>query len=262
MDDRWRLDGKVALITGGTKGIGLATALELLRKGASVWIVAREVTPLPEPLREASSSQEQVRAISADLSLVEDRQRIAREVGAGGGKLHLLINNVGTNIRKPAADYRPEELQRILNTNLTSAFELCQLTFPLLSRSEGAAIVNVASVSGLVSTNTGTPYAMTKAAMIQMTRSLATEWAPHGIRVNAVAPWYIETPLVQGVLSNREYLAKIAARTPLGRIGAPEEVASAIAFLCMPAASYITGHCLNVDGGFLVNGFEGPTVRS
>jgi len=105
---------------------------------------------------------------------------------------------------------------------------------------------------------TGTPYAMSKAAMMQMTRTLASEWGPEGIRVNSVAPWYIRTPLASGVLGKPDYLAAVVAHTPLGRVGEPEEAAAAVAFLCMDEASYITGACIPVDGGFLARGFSPP----
>jgi tropinone reductase I len=125
----------------------------------------------------------------------------------------------------------------------------------MLKSARASSIVNILSVAGLIHIRSGVPYAMTKAALAQMTRNLAVEWAADCIRVNAVAPWYIETPLVESALADSKYRAAVINRTPLHRLGKPEEVAGPVAFLCMPGAFYITGQCIVVDGGFSVNGF-------
>src|SRR5437588_4987438 len=137
---------------------------------------------------------------------------------------------------------------------MDSVFALCRLAYPLLRASSNASIINVVSVASFRNLGTGTPYAMTKAAVAHLTRGLASEWAKDGIRVNAVAPWYIRTPLAEPVLQDPARLEKILARTPAGRIGEPQEVAALAAFLCMPAAAYITGQCIAVDGGFSAAG--------
>jgi Tropinone reductase 1 len=129
------------------------------------------------------------------------------------------------------------------------------LLLPVLREQAPACVVNNASVAGLTHLRTGAPYGMSKAAMIQLTRNLAVEWAPWDIRVNAVAPWYIDTPLARQVLADPDYERQVLERTPMGRVGRPEEVARAIAFLCMPASAYVTGQTLAVDGGFSVYGF-------
>ena len=174
------------------------------------------------------------------------------DLGCG---LNVLVNNAGTNIRKPTLAYSEDEWRSIFETNLTSAFEMCRLAHPLLAPHGQSAIVNVGSVSGLTHVRTGSPYGMTKAALHQLTRNLAMEWANDGIRVNSVAPWYIRTGRTEGVLADPAYLEEVLDRTPMRRIGTAEEVAAAVAFLCLPASAYVTGECIAVDGGFLRYGF-------
>ena len=231
---RWSLDGKTALVTGATAGIGLAIAEELTRFGAKVIRVAR-------------GAQADIRA---DVSREEDRARIFESIE----QLDILVNNAGTNIRKKAIEYSTDEYRSIRELNMDAAFEMCRLAHPLLRASGDASVINVVSVAAFRHLGTGIPYAMTKTAIAHMTRGLAAEWAKDGIRVNAVAPWYIRTPLAKPVLDDPVRLEKILATTPLGRIGEPNEVASVVAFLCMPAASYVTGECIAIDGGFGVSG--------
>ncbi|MBE0654289.1 MAG: SDR family oxidoreductase [Bacteroidales bacterium] len=255
MESNWNLSGKKALITGGSRGIGKAIALELASLGAEITLVGRDMESLEQTGRETALSAGQLNLIQADISLREDRKKILdlfREPASG---LDILINNVGTNIRKKTVDYNDSEVERIFQTNLYAAFELSGGLFENLKISGSASIVNISSVAGLGHLRTGIVYGMTKAALNQMTRNLAVEWAPWNIRVNAVAPWYIQTPLAEQVLKDQDYFKEVIHHTPMKRIGQPEEVASLAAFLCMPAASYITGQCIAVDGGFSVNLF-------
>jgi len=251
----WKLTNQRALITGGTKGIGLAIAEEFLQLGAKVFITARNEEQVKEQVAEWKNQGFDAAGLAADMSQTEDRGKLIAAVEEEWGGLDILVNNVGTNVRKRIQDYNDSEYRHIMQTNLDSVYELCKLAYPLLKAANQASVVNVSSVAGMVSIKSGVIYGMTKAAMIHLTKNLAVEWAMEGIRVNTVAPWYIRTPLVEGVLGKPGYLKEVLYRTPMDRIGEPIEVAFTVAFLCMPAASYITGQCLAVDGGFTINGF-------
>jgi len=250
---RWNLEGKKALITGGSRGLGKAIVEEFLSLGAEVISVARGPEPLNQLLKEDLSGR--LHILVADITRSTDRTKMLEEVKEKWGGLDILVNNTGTNIRKPTTEYTREEYDRIFATNLDSAFELSRIFYPFLRDSVQGNILFISSVAGLTHLKTGAIYGMTKAAMIQLTRNLAGEWAPDGIRVNAIAPWYIQTPLAEQVLKNPVYRKEVLNRTPMKRIGKPVEVAGAAAFLCMPASTYVTGQCLSVDGGFMINGF-------
>lgn len=254
LTDRWNLNGKRSLVTGATKGIGRAIAEEFLKLGSEVFIVARNQEDLQMLLETWKQQNFPVDGLAADVSKPDGRQSIFDAVAEKWGTVDILVNNAGTNIRKKTMDYASNEYDLLMDTNLGSAFYLNQLFYPLLKEAMGS-IVNVASVAGLTHMRTGSIYGMSKAALIQLTKNLAAEWAPDNIRVNAVAPWYTDTPLAKTVLQNHDYLKEVLERTPLKKIGRPEDVAAAAAFLCMPSAAYITGQCIAIDGGFSIYGF-------
>lgn len=253
-DPSWRLDGRTALITGGSRGIGFAVAQEFARLGANLLLAARDRAALEAAAKQIRKAVPgiDIEVLPADVGTDKGRAQVA---AACGDRLDILVNNAGTNIRKRMADISLEEYRHIQRVNLESAYDLCRLLHPLLRDSAPSCVVNNASVAGLVHLRTGAAYGMSKAAMIQMTRNLAVEWAAEGIRVNAVAPWYVRTPLAEQVLQDSAFREEVLSRTPMGRLGEPEDCARAIAFLCMPASGWITGQCLAVDGGFSVFGF-------
>lgn len=253
--ERWTLKHKKALITGGSRGIGLAIVEEFLLHGAEVHVVARNEEELLRMKEKFIFEKDRLQFTSLDVSREADRRKLISVINTRWGSLDILVNNVGTNMRKKANEYSQEEYSKIFNTNLHSAFDLCIRFHNLLKNSKEGVIINISSVAGLGHMRTGIVYGMTKAALNQMTANLAVEWAAEMIRVNAIAPWYIQTPLAETVLKNKEYLAAILEKTPMKRIGQPDEVASLAAFLSMPASSYITGQCIAVDGGFIANRF-------
>jgi tropinone reductase I len=246
----WSLQGKKALVTGGTKGIGLAITREFLELGAEVLVVARNTKSIQGKLKNSAN----LFTVEGDLTDAAVRKSLAKKIEENWGKLDVLVNNVGTNLRKKFAEYSEEEYRQIFETNLFSMMELTRLCYPLLKKSAGASVINIASVAGTIDISSGPPYGMTKAAIIQFTRHLTAEWSADRIRVNTISPWYIETPLSKAVLEQPDRLEKILARTPMGRVGQPEEVSALACFLAMDKSSYITGQNIMVDGGMSVKG--------
>eukprot|EP00250_Pteridium_aquilinum_P009871 c18992_g1_i1 orf=362-1171(-) len=253
---RWSLQGRTALVTGGTRGIGRAIVEELASLGASVYTCARSEQDLIKCLEEWKAAGFCVKGSICDASLREQREALFRDVSSAfNGKLNILVNNVGTNIRKPTVEYTAEDFSHIMSTNLESAYHIAQLAHPLLKASGEASIIFVSSVAGVVAIRSGTLYAASKGAMNQITKNLACEWAKDGIRVNTVAPWYIKTDLANQVLQDDDFTRQVISRTPLRRVGEPFEVASVAAFLCLPTAGFVTGQVITIDGAMSVNGF-------
>ncbi|XP_062085040.1 tropinone reductase homolog At5g06060-like [Humulus lupulus] len=252
---RWSLDGMTALVTGGTKGIGYAVVEELCGLGAKVHTCSRNQAELSECLSQWHTKGFRVTGSVCDVLSSSQREELIHKVSSMfDGKLNILINNVGTSYRKPTVEYTPEDMSILMNTNFDSAYNISQLAHPLLKASGAGSIVFVSSVAGLLAVNVGSLYSAAKGAINQLAKNLACEWAKDSIRINSVAPWFIRTPLVEPSLGNKEFSEALNSRTPLGRIGEPKEVSSMVAFLCLPAASYITGQTISVDGGMAVNG--------
>ncbi|KAJ7539190.1 hypothetical protein O6H91_11G080400 [Diphasiastrum complanatum] len=229
---------------------------ELAGLGASVYTCARSEKDLNERLQIWKEAGLAVEGSVCDVSTREARETLMTNVSQFfNGKLDILVNNVGTNLRKATVEYTAEDISFIMSTNFESSYHLSQLSHPLLKSSGSASIVFISSVAGVVAIQTGTLYAATKGAMNQLTKNLACEWGKDDIRVNSVAPWYFYTDLTSQLLSDPQFKAAVVSRTPLGRIGEAHEVASLVAFLCLPTAGYLTGQVISVDGGFTVNGF-------
>ncbi|KAL2328785.1 hypothetical protein Fmac_022212 [Flemingia macrophylla] len=257
ISSRWSLRGMTALVTGGSKGIGYAIVEELAQLGAIVHTCSRNQVQLNDSLHQWVTKGYKVTGSVCDVSSHTDRENLISKVSSEfNGKLNILVNNVGTTIWKELLDYTEEDFSFVVNTNLQSAFHLSQLAHPLLKASEAASIVFISSITGVVSINyIGLAvYSATKGAMNQLTKNLACEWAKDNIRTNSVAPGSIRTPAAEEFMKDEKFVNAYIPRTPLGRFGEGEEVSSVVAFLCLPASSYITGQTICVDGGFTVNG--------
>jgi Tropinone reductase 1 len=239
----WRLDGRVAVVTGASKGIGWAVTRELVDLGAHVIGCARTIDRL-------AGFDAGVTAVAADITTSVGRDAVCAAV-AQRGCLDILVNNAGKNVRKPTLQTTPADFAAVLALNLEAVWRLTLDLHPYLRQSDAASVINIGSVASQLAVRPSTAsYAASKGGVEAMTRFLAAEWGPDQIRVNSVAPWYVRTPLAEPVLADPEKRAAILARTPLGRVGEPEDVARAVAFLAMPASSWVTGTRLDVDGGF------------
>lgn len=249
MNQLFRLDGQTAVITGGASGIGLATAHLFAQAGANVVIFDRD----GQGAQAAAASLPRAQAFTVDVA-DEGSVQAGLVAAAGLGCPSVLVNCAGMAIRKDAVDLPLADWDQVVRVNLTGSFIVSRLVARLMmAAGRGGAIVHAASIMGLSGGGIypNVSYHATKGAVVNMTRALAIEWAPHQIRVNAVAPTWVRTPFIQGLLDKPEVLAQIAEKTPLGRMAEPQEVAAAILFLSSAGATMITGHCLPVDGGFL-----------
>jgi len=244
----WDLKNKTAIITGGTKGIGWSIANEFLQLGANLIVIARNEEDLAKRIAEWYSKGFHVKGIAADITAYDTYDSILNQIDFPS--IDILVNNVGGNFPKKFIDYTFNDIQSIFNLNLFSNIRFTQLLFNKLKAANGAVIINISSIAGLEDVGTGSLYAVCKAAIIQLTKSLAVEWAPYLIRVNSVAPWFTATDRINNLLQDQSLKDFVMTNTPLKTIASPEQIAHVVSFLAMESANYITGETIVVDGGF------------
>lgn len=246
--NQWSLKNFKILVTGGTKGIGKAIVTECLSLGADVLFTARTLTDIESCIKEFNAKGFNPKGLKADASNPEDLDQLFNLIRNTWGKLDTVINNAGTCISKKIADSNPEDVENMLNINFKSTFGVSRRAHPLLQKSEYPSIINISSIAASRILKTVFAYSAAKAAVSNFTKAIAVEWGNEGIRANAIEPWYIETELTRPILQNETALKKILDRTPMKKVGKPEDVASLAAFLAMPAASYISGQTIAVCG--------------
>ncbi|HEV7893171.1 MAG TPA: glucose 1-dehydrogenase [Pyrinomonadaceae bacterium] len=248
------LNGKTAVVIGGTSGIGRAVAHGLAEAGADVVPTSRRAEQVEAAAREIEARGRRTLRVTSDVSDRASLQRVLDECIAAFGKVDILINSAGRTMRAPTLDFAEEDWDAIIETNLTGTLRACQVFGRHMTGRGYGRIVNIASLASFVALREVAAYSASKAAVASLTKSLAIEWAPLGVNVNAIAPGVFRTALNEKLLDETERGREFLLRTPLKRFGRVEELAGAAVFLASDAASFIAGEVLVVDGGFLASG--------
>jgi NAD(P)-dependent dehydrogenase (short-subunit alcohol dehydrogenase family) len=254
------LEGKVALITGASQGLGRALALAFAREGASIVINSRSEESIRPVAREAEALGAEVVALAADVSRNTDAERLVDTAVERFGRVDVLVNNAGAVLRKDTEELTAAELDTLWAVNVRSVLLLCRAVLPAMVRGGGGSIVNVSSISAVRGTPRRAAYAATKAALDGMTRSLAMEYGPRGVRVNSIAPGAIETDMWRTPLAQDGVREHVEGHVALRRVGVADDIAPVVVFLASDAARYITGETLSVDGGMHATMNLYPTV--
>jgi len=245
------LSGKVALVTGASRGIGFAAATALAAAGADVIVCSRNLPALGDVVKEIELSGRRTLAIQVDVSDPSSVRNMIAEARRAFGRLDILVNSAGQISRKPATEWSVQEWSESIDVNLRGTFLCCQEAGRnMILRREGGKIINVASLLSTIGVPNIVPYASSKGGVASLTRSLAVEWAKYGINVNAVGPGYVRTELTRALQDDATRSSNIVSRIPIGRWGTPQDLKGAFIFLASRASDYITGQIIYVDGGW------------
>jgi len=248
--DKFRLDGKNAIITGGNSGIGRSIAIALAEAGANVVIAARNEAKTMAVVKEIESLGREALGIKTDISLEGDVKNMIEVSIKNFDRIHIIVNSSGVFTTLPASEMTAGEWDRVMGVNLKGLFFCCRDIGKHMIACGGGKIINISSVLGFIGTSFVLPYSASKGGIVQMTKCLAMEWGPHGVRVNAIGPGFTMTELARPLWENNpEMNAWREANTPARRMGLPQDMVGAALFLASEAASFITGQVLYIDGG-------------
>lgn len=250
-DTLFSVSGQVVLVSGGSRGIGQALARGFAERGAQVVISGRDQSTLDAASREIAQGGHSCRGFACDVSRVDEIGPLVERVVQEYGRIDTLLNVAGVNIRQPSERFSPEQFDFILDINLRGAFFMAQAVGKHMLAQGSGAIVNIDSLNSEAPLKDVAPYAMSKAGISSMTRALAMEWGPRGVRVNGLAPGFILTDLTKKLWSIPTMAEWGRVNTPLGRLGRPEDLVGTAVFLASPAAAFLTGQTIYVDGGLV-----------
>lgn len=244
------LKDKTVIITGGSKGIGKNIALTFAQLHANVVIAGRNKTALEETLKELHKYNEKCMAVAGDLSNIDEVKNLIDTVASTFGGVHVLVNNAGVNITKPAMEVTEEDWNTVLDLNLKTAFFASQAAAKYMIPQQSGRIINIASQMAFVGYIKRAAYCSSKGGLVQLTKALAVEWAPKGIKVNAVAPTFIETELTAKMFEDKEFKKDVESRILLDGLSQPEDISGAVLYLASNMANFVTGETIKVDGGW------------
>jgi NAD(P)-dependent dehydrogenase (short-subunit alcohol dehydrogenase family) len=246
-----KLKDKTAIVTGARRGIGKAIALKLAKEGAKVAVTDISKEDCQKVVEEIENLGGQGLALELDVTKEDEIEKVIQETKKKFGRIDVLVNNAGIFIQKNLEDMETSEINKLLDINLRGAIQCIKHVLPEMKNQKYGKIVNIASIAGIVGFNLSSTYCASKGALVNLTRELALDLGPYNINVNAVAPGVIETEMTEGMLSDEKTKEGLLSNIPYGRVGRPEDIASAVSFLADDESEYVTGQILAVDGGWL-----------